>query len=207
MRPKSSASGAARIAIAVVVALLALLVPQASAQAAQPQAPKCPVGPPAIGLTIQWLTQDQYYLVMRPNVVVQNCASAIRSLSIKVETFNNGRPINDSIGKQSTLASKYGNKKMTVRWYYYPAAYHGEDPTLGVGPVLGIGVVPFSILKPQDKQRGFMMDSTCVSQVNGLPVDNSAVLFRVTVYPRDAKGRIMPSVPAAVKEFGCLQAG
>jgi hypothetical protein len=95
---------------------------------------------------------------------------------------------------------------MTVRWWYYLAAYHGEDPSLGVGPVLGIGVIPFDIATPATKQRGFFMDSTCQSQVNGLPVDSSAVTFRVSVYPRDARGRIMTSVPAAIKEFGCLQA-
>ena len=105
------------------------------------------------------------------------------------------------------MASRFGNKKMTVRWWYYLAGYHGEDPSLGVGPVLGIGVLPFSIAKPAEQQRGFLMDPSCASQVNGLPVDSSGVLFRVTVYPRDARGRIMKSVPAAFKEFGCLQAG
>jgi len=50
------------------------------------------------------------------------------------------------------------------------------------------------------------MDPSCTSQVNGLPVDSSGVKFRVSVYPRGASGAILKSVPAAVKEFCCLQA-
>jgi hypothetical protein len=196
---------AAAIAAAALVASIA--VPAAAAEPssghAAPQV--CPVGPPSIGLTVQWITREPYYLVMRPNVVVQNCKGVIRTLSIKVEAFNNGRPINSSIGRQSTQASKYGNKKMTVRWNYFLAAYHGENPSLGVGPVLGIGVIPFNQTNAGSKQVGFLMDPSCTSQVNGLPVDSSGVVFRVSVYPRGANGAILKNVPAAVQQFACLQ--
>ena len=197
----------AAVALATATLLAGITAPGAAAQQTSTPSTRqvCPVGPPAIGLTVQWMTRDPYYLVMRPNVVVQNCKSVIRSLSIKVEAFNNGRPINSSVGRQSTLAAEYGNKKMTVRWNYFLAAYHGEDPGLGIGPVLGIGVIPFNQTNAASKQVGFLMDPSCTAQVNGLPVNSAGVIFRVSVYPRGANGAILKNISAAVSQFGCLQ--
>lgn len=194
------------VAAIAVGALIASPV-QASEGAAVAAAAPCPPGRPGIAVQVGWRVQDVNWLVMVPHVQVANCRSRVHYVRIRLESFNNGFPVQWKTSAFGTYPKKYGNANMTVHWpNYLPVLYEAGQS----GRYTGIG---FADVYPDSdpgnaaaNQRPYEL-ATCTRRVDGLDIDTSAVTFTVSVWPLDKRHRPLPDVGGAVLgPFTCGQA-
>ena len=206
-----------RLLIALCAAVMTSMLvgaPQSLAlqDGAQPAARSCKPGTPGLAATVGWRTQDENWLVMTPHVQVANCRGRIKYVRVLIESYNNGFLTERKTNAFGTYPSKYGNGNMMVHWpNYLPTVYEANQS----GRYVGIGFADvFPDSAPADASRASIARinqrpyelTSCTRRVDGIEVDTSAVTFQVTVWPLDARRKIIRDIGSAILgPFTCLQ--